>query len=148
MVDLGTVASPTLIMMRTTARARLGDRADAAFGNAVESVRRLHAAGVVVVAGTDANETPMDPVAHGASLHEELALLREAGLTPVDASGPRPRAPPEPSSWPPGAVSRRAPRRPGAVDADPTTDSAVLRQPAAVWVAGVPPDTRRPRAGT
>lgn len=45
--------------------------------NAVESVRRLHAAGVPVLAGTDA---PNPNTAHGASLHEEIARLASAGL--------------------------------------------------------------------
>ncbi|TNJ35298.1 amidohydrolase family protein [Arenimonas terrae] len=45
--------------------------------NAVESVRRLHAAGVVVLAGTDA---PNPNTAHGVSLHEEIARLADAGL--------------------------------------------------------------------
>ncbi len=43
---------------------------------------RAHAAGVVVLAGTDA----LDPdVVHGLALHDELALLVRAGLTPADA---------------------------------------------------------------
>ena len=50
--------------------------------HALESVRRLHAAGVTVLAGTDA---PNPNTAHGASMHDELALLVEAGLTPAEA---------------------------------------------------------------
>src|SRR5690606_4563552 len=50
--------------------------------NAMESVRRLHAAGVPILAGTDA---PNPGTAHGASLHGELQLLVEAGLTPAEA---------------------------------------------------------------
>lgn len=50
--------------------------------NAVESVRRLHAAGVPILAGTDAGNPG---TAHGASLHGELALLTQAGLSPVEA---------------------------------------------------------------
>lgn len=50
--------------------------------NALESVRRLHAAGVPILAGTDA---PNAGTAHGASLHDELRLLAEAGLTPTQA---------------------------------------------------------------
>lgn len=50
--------------------------------NARESVRRLHAAGVPILAGTDA---PNPNTAHGASLHEELAQLVAAGLSPLDA---------------------------------------------------------------
>ena len=49
---------------------------------ALDSVRRLHAAGVDILAGSDA---PNPGTAHGASLHHELALLVRAGLTPARA---------------------------------------------------------------
>jgi hypothetical protein len=44
---------------------------------ALESVRRLHEAGVPILAGSDA---PNPGTAHGASLHRELELLVRAGL--------------------------------------------------------------------
>lgn len=50
--------------------------------NAFASVRALHAAGVSVLAGTDAGNPG---TAHGASLHGELELLVRAGLTPAQA---------------------------------------------------------------
>lgn len=53
-----------------------------ALDNAIESVRRLHAAGVDILAGTDAGNPG---TAHGASLHGELALLVRAGLNPREA---------------------------------------------------------------
>lgn len=53
-----------------------------ALDRAIESTRRLHAAGVEILAGTDAGNPG---TAHGASLHGELALLVRAGLTPVEA---------------------------------------------------------------
>ncbi|HEY1991307.1 MAG TPA: CIA30 family protein [Gammaproteobacteria bacterium] len=49
---------------------------------ASESVRRLHAAGVPILAGTDSGNPA---TAHGVSLHGELALLVAAGLTPAEA---------------------------------------------------------------
>ncbi len=49
---------------------------------AIESVRRMHAAGVEILAGSDA---PNPGTAHGASLHHELELLVRAGLTPAQA---------------------------------------------------------------
>lgn len=49
---------------------------------ALDSVRRLHAAGVDILAGSDA---PNPGTAHGASLHGELALLVRAGLSPAEA---------------------------------------------------------------
>jgi len=45
-------------------------------------VRQLHAGGVDVIAGSD---TSAPGTTHGASLHGELALLVEAGLTPSQA---------------------------------------------------------------
>lgn len=50
--------------------------------HALDSVRRLHAAGVDILAGSDA---PNPGTAHGASVHHELALLVRAGLTPAQA---------------------------------------------------------------
>jgi imidazolonepropionase-like amidohydrolase len=47
-----------------------------------ELVTRLHRGGVQLLAGTD---TPAPLVVPGLSLHEELALLVEAGLTPAEA---------------------------------------------------------------
>ncbi len=83
-VRAGTVVVPTLIMMRTIARNHgLGD----AYGHARRFVRDLHAAGAVLAAGTDANAAPGAPamVPHGRGLHEELQLLVDAGLTPLEA---------------------------------------------------------------
>jgi imidazolonepropionase-like amidohydrolase len=50
--------------------------------NALQSVRLLHDAEISLLAGTDAGNSG---TTHGASLHGELALLVEAGLTPSDA---------------------------------------------------------------
>jgi len=54
----------------------------AALENALQTVRALHAAGVDILAGTDAGNPG---TTHGASLHGELALLVRAGLTPTEA---------------------------------------------------------------
>ena len=45
--------------------------------------RALHRAGVPLIAGTDAMGLPL--VAPGISLHRELELLVESGLTPYEA---------------------------------------------------------------
>jgi imidazolonepropionase-like amidohydrolase len=50
----------------------------------LENIRRLHAAGVPLLAGSDAGNPG---TAHGPSLHHELALLIDAGLTPIEALG-------------------------------------------------------------
>ena len=44
--------------------------------------RELKAAGVTILAGSDA---PNPGTAHGASIHRELELLVKAGLTPLQA---------------------------------------------------------------
>jgi imidazolonepropionase-like amidohydrolase len=49
---------------------------------ALESVRKFHAAGVPVLAGTDA---PNPGTAHGISIHQELELLVEAGMSAAEA---------------------------------------------------------------
>ncbi|MEU4252930.1 amidohydrolase family protein [Amycolatopsis sp. NPDC026612] len=53
----------------------------------LETVRALAAAGVDILAGTDASmaETFFGGLAHGASLHQELQYLVAAGLTPAQA---------------------------------------------------------------
>jgi imidazolonepropionase-like amidohydrolase len=85
MVDNGTVAVPTLTMMEAVA-ARV-DRPGVDYGAARSSVAALHRAGVPILAGTDANDTPGVParIPHGTSLHHELELLVDAGLSTVDA---------------------------------------------------------------
>ena len=49
---------------------------------ALDNVRQAHAAGVRIVAGTDAGDTYVFP---GFAIHDELAELVHAGLTPADA---------------------------------------------------------------
>jgi imidazolonepropionase-like amidohydrolase len=49
---------------------------------AEQAVARLHDAGVPLLAGTDA---PAPGMAHGASLHRELELLVQSGLSPTEA---------------------------------------------------------------
>ncbi|WP_020386729.1 amidohydrolase family protein [Kribbella catacumbae] len=75
---------PTLTMMEGIAGA-VGQ--PAGFAASRLSVTLLHQAGVRVLAGTDTNQTPGVPFqpAPGASLHHELELLVDAGLTPADA---------------------------------------------------------------
>ncbi len=49
---------------------------------ALQNTAKLHAAGVPILAGSDA---PNPGTTHGASLHHELALLVRAGFSPVEA---------------------------------------------------------------
>ncbi|MFK8013852.1 MAG: amidohydrolase family protein [Gammaproteobacteria bacterium] len=49
---------------------------------ALDNVRRLHEAGVAILAGSDA---PNPGTAQGASIHHEIELLTRAGLSPLEA---------------------------------------------------------------
>lgn len=60
-----------------TARFGFGKPDPGLIERARENVRRLHAAGIAILAGSDA---PNPNTAHGAALHEELAQLVRAGL--------------------------------------------------------------------
>jgi imidazolonepropionase-like amidohydrolase len=53
--------------------------------NGKQTTLALHRAGVRLLAGTDAADVGVLGTAHGASLHQELQLLVESGLTPVEA---------------------------------------------------------------
>jgi imidazolonepropionase-like amidohydrolase len=55
------------------------------YAAAKESVTLLHKAGVPILAGTDANQSPMAAVKHGEALHRELELLVDAGLSNEEA---------------------------------------------------------------
>lgn len=65
-----------------TLAADFGASNPARLQRALDSVRALHAAGVDILAGSDA---PNPGTAHGASLHHELELLVRAGLSPAQA---------------------------------------------------------------
>lgn len=100
----------------------------------IESTRRLHAAGVEILAGTDAGNPG---TAHGASLHGELALPVRAGMTPIEAlraatSKPAARF----------GLKDRGRIAPGLradlllVEGDPTRDITATRAIARIWKNG------------
>ncbi|KRD80325.1 CIA30 family protein [Lysobacter sp. Root983] len=102
--------------------------------NALENVRRLHAAGVTLLAGTDAGNPG---TAHGASQHAELALLVRAGLSPVEALRAATSAPARRFG-----LHDRGRIAPGLradlilVDGDPGTDITATRAIRTVWKNG------------
>ncbi|NUW33153.1 amidohydrolase family protein [Nonomuraea sp. SMC257] len=103
--------------------------------NAAHAVRVLHGAGVTLLAGTDAN--PFAPL-HGASLHRELLLLTEAGLTAEEALRAATALPAHRFG-----LADRGRVAPGLradlllVDGDPTADVTATRAIAGVWRRGV-----------
>jgi hypothetical protein len=105
------------------------------YAHARETVRLLHAAGVPILAGTDA---PNPGTAHGASIHGELALLVEAGLSPVEALAAATSVPAREFR-----LEDRGRIAPGLradlvlVDGDPTRDITATRNTVGVWKGGV-----------
>ena len=112
----------------------------------LERAGALHAAGVPLVAGSDA---PNPGAAHGASVHRELELLVRAGLSPVEAL----------RAATAGAADafRLADRgriAPGLkadlvlMRGDATRDVLATRDLAGIWKDGVRVERRRPEAVT
>jgi imidazolonepropionase-like amidohydrolase len=101
---------------------------------ALQTVRALHAAGVPVLAGTD---TPNPGTTAGASLHRELELLVQAGLTPAEALT---AATAEPARR--FGLDGRGRIAPGyqadllLVDGDPTVNILATRSLVSVWRRG------------
>lgn len=121
---------PTLVEIR----ARALFFSDEAIRNSLLAVGALHRAGVPILAGSDAG----NPSEIGSRLHEELALLVEAGLPPLEALRAATRNPAEylDLSDSLGAV------RPGALadlvllNADPLEDVRHVREISAVILSG------------
>ncbi len=131
---------------RGTLRARFPGSDPQFLVRAMESVRRLHAAGVTVLAGTDA---PNPGTAHGISLHAELELLTRAGLSPREALAAA-------TAWPAKrfGLADRGRIAPGLradlvlVEGDPTADIAATRAIVAVWKNGHRIERAAAAAGT
>jgi len=81
----GRILIPTLAMMEGVVAQSAPPGAD--YAAARQSVSVMYRAGVPILAGTDANAAAGVPAAisHGTSLHHELELLVDAGLSAVDA---------------------------------------------------------------
>ena len=139
----GTVSVPTLIMMRTVASIAEhlpthGAAID--YAHARSTVSALHRAGIKILAGTDSNAAPASPaqIQHGQSLHDELRLLVEAGLSPIEALRSATVVPAEFFGFTDRGVieaGRRADLL--LIDGDPTQDIAATRAIRGVWAAGV-----------
>ncbi len=106
----------------------------AILADAIANVRALHAAGVDILAGTDAGNPG---TAHGASMHGELELLVRAGLTPSEALAAATSVPARRFGLADRgriAVGQRADLL--LVDGDPTRDILATRAIANVWKNG------------
>jgi imidazolonepropionase-like amidohydrolase len=108
---------------------------------ALESVRLLHEGGVEILAGSDA---PNRGTAHGASLHHELEMLVQAGLSPLQALRAATSAPARRFG-----LSDRGRIAPGQradlllVTGDPTADIRATRAIERIWKNGAAVERRR-----
>src|SRR5699024_9534069 len=104
----------------------------------LENIRKLHAAGVPLLAGSDAGNPG---TAHGPSLHHELALLVEAGLTPIEALRAATSIPARQFG-----LAGRGCLQPGCradlvlIDGNPLDDIRHTVRIDAVWKTGLPPE--------
>jgi imidazolonepropionase-like amidohydrolase len=83
LAENGTAFTPTLsgyeAFVASQEEETVRARGEGLFRRLVAMTGEMHAAGVTILAGTDTRSAP------GAALHRELALLVEAGLTPLEA---------------------------------------------------------------
>ena len=143
-VAAGRVLIPTLAMMEGIVQQSAPDRDYAA---ARASVTVMYRAGVPILAGTDANAEAGGPamISHGSSLHHELELLVEAGLTVVDALR---AATSRPARY--FGLADRGVIEPGRradlvlIDGDPLRDITATRSIRRVWCGGTEVQPSRP----
>ncbi|HEY6497388.1 MAG TPA: amidohydrolase family protein [Trebonia sp.] len=136
----GEVVVPTLTMMEAIVE-RIGAIAPVSYDVARSTVGDWYRAGVTVLAGTDANQAASAPASppYGTSLHHELQLLVDAGLSTVDAL--RSATVLAAQYW---GLADRGVIAPGKradlvlVDGDPLADISAVSKLAAVWCAGLP----------
>lgn len=84
--ERGIAVIPTLVMMETFANSGKNGYKPEHYQNAENAVKLLHQCGATILAGTDANPGFYAPaVAYGTSMHREMELLVQAGLTPMEA---------------------------------------------------------------
>jgi imidazolonepropionase-like amidohydrolase len=114
------------------------------YEGAEEAVRQLKAAGVPLLAGSDA---PNPGTAHGVSLHRELELLVKAGLTPLEALTAATSTPARIFGLADrGRISQGLRADLVLVSGDPTKDVLATRDIVGIWKAGVPFDRGAYRA--
>jgi len=112
--------------------------------HAIDATRALHEAGVAILAGTDA---PNPGTAHGVSMHRELELLVEAGLTPAEALAAATSAPARAFGLDDrGRIAAGMRADLVLVTGDATRDILATRAIEGVWKGGVRLERREPVA--
>lgn len=137
MVKERRICIPTLAMMEGMAKLNIPGRD---YKHSEDSVKTMNKAGVPILAGTDANNAPgsPSPIPHGQSLHRELELLVNAGLSTVEAL----RCATEVNAMHFGLADRGV-IKPGLradlvlIADDPIKDISAIRGVQRVWCAGV-----------
>ena len=110
----------------------------------LDRVGALHAAGVPLLAGSDA---PNPGAAHGASVHRELELLVRAGLSPVEALRAATAAPADAFGLDDrGRIAAGRKADLVLVRGDATRDVLATRDLAGIWKDGVRVERVRPEA--
>ena len=147
MAAAGRTLIPTLVMMQdltgpSTPPQMLAEWAmpGASYGSAQASVAAAYRAGVPILAGTDANTDSEAPgnFGFGDSLHRELELLVDAGLSTLDALRAATAAPAERFG-----LTDRGVIAPGRradlvlVDGDPLHDIRATRSITRLWCGGI-----------
>lgn len=87
MVAQGTIVSPTLFMAKLALENEKYAHVipkGANLNNSLKNVGVMHRAGISGLAGTDSNSYGTG-VNHGHTIHEEIALLVQAGMDPIEA---------------------------------------------------------------
>ncbi|MDQ2812459.1 MAG: amidohydrolase family protein [Actinomycetota bacterium] len=134
----GRILVPTLTMMEGVIAQSAPPGAD--YDAARQSVTVMYRAGVPILAGTDANVGPGVPatISHGDSLHHELELLVDAGLSTLDALR---AATSRPAHY--FGLADRGVIEPGRradlvlVDANPLQDITATQSIRRIWCAGI-----------
>lgn len=76
---------PTLVMMKAFAESPFYGYKDKDYDNAKDAVALLHSMDVPILVATDSSDSFFVPkLKHGESIHQEMELLVEAGLTPIE----------------------------------------------------------------
>jgi imidazolonepropionase-like amidohydrolase len=140
MVAAGTIIVPTLAMMEGLVEGlKRAGIPGPVYEPARASVAALHAAGMPILAGTDANATPAAPSSppFGESLHHEFELLLDAGLSPAEILDAATALPADHFG-----LADRGRVRPGLradlvlLEGNPLDDVSATRGIRGVWVAG------------
>ena len=111
------------------------------YENCKQSVKKMHEAGVTILAGTDSNKIQGAPIhiPHGESMARELELLVQAGLSTVEALRSATSETAKRFRW----LNDRGVIEPGRradlvlIDGDPIEDISAVRKVWKVWCGGV-----------